>query len=319
MPIKPAVATTSTSNLIVNGSFEDPNIPTGEWRFASSLPGWQLAAGSVIEVQDQLSNVGLGRDGQQLVELDSDRASSIYQDVPTTRAAIYQLTFSFAARPGTGPDDNVLKVSWGGKTVATLRADGMGTTTPVWRSYSYPVAAEGGITRVQFTDLGTSNRVGTLLDAVRLNPQPIAPPVTLVAKLDGTHVVPGPGDPKAVGHFQFIVHGAPYNNVTISGHYYDLWGVFEGARIYVFDERGARLAIFYLRMIRDTPGGHIGKVHDDWVNPDIIGTFVNHPERVKVVIANDRYPFGSDDMNRPEGAIAGTLSYPPSEPIVTDN
>ncbi|HZD61409.1 MAG TPA: hypothetical protein VE200_01305, partial [Xanthobacteraceae bacterium] len=62
-------------NLIVNGSFETPDVPTGQFRIFSSIPGWtfQPRAGATstgIEIQDHVAGAPAAGAGNQFVELD---------------------------------------------------------------------------------------------------------------------------------------------------------------------------------------------------------------------------------------------------------
>jgi len=46
----PAESAAQSTNLIVNGSFEEPTVPSGTFRVFSSLPGWTQFIGSPGEV-----------------------------------------------------------------------------------------------------------------------------------------------------------------------------------------------------------------------------------------------------------------------------
>jgi hypothetical protein len=158
---------------VVNGSFEQPSVPAGGWGNFSSIPGWSLSFGPSIEVLNNVTEYGLtAADGAQLVELDSESPSGIYQDLPTVSGARYTLIFTFGARPGSGPDENALDVWWDGSLLATLRLDGIDQSSPVWNDYSYVVTATGSTTRLEFRDVGMPSTQGTLLDNVRMASAP---------------------------------------------------------------------------------------------------------------------------------------------------
>jgi len=158
---------------VVNGSFEQPPVPSGSTTWFSSIPGWSLSFGPAIEVSNNVPAYGLtAADGAQLVELDSYAPSGIFQDLPTVPGARYTLIFTFGARPGSGPGDNALEVWWDGSLLATLALDGSGQSSPVWVDYSYIVTATGSTTRLQFHDVGTPSTQGTLLDNVRMASAP---------------------------------------------------------------------------------------------------------------------------------------------------
>jgi hypothetical protein len=148
-----------TGNIVTNSSFESPNVPYGMWGQGTSIPGWQAAYGK-IEIQDHALGSWPAH-GSQHVELDAQGPSGIYQDLATTPGATYRLRFAFAARPGTGPSENVIGVVWDGQPVDTLT-----TGSSTWVYYTYTVVASGATTRVQFNDLGVPSTQGTFLDHV---------------------------------------------------------------------------------------------------------------------------------------------------------
>ncbi|WP_437733558.1 DNRLRE domain-containing protein [Sorangium sp. So ce1335] len=148
-----------SGNIVTNGSFESPDVFRNFWRRETSITGWRAAHGQ-IEILDHAFGTSPAH-GQQHVELDAQSSSGIYQDLATIPGATYVLRFSFAARPGTGASQNVLGVSWGGQSVATLS-----TSSSAWVEHTYTVVASGTTTRLQFNDLGISNGQGTFLDHV---------------------------------------------------------------------------------------------------------------------------------------------------------
>src|ERR1035438_8580167 len=156
------------SNIVVNGSFEDPALPNGSWSLFTSIPGWGLASGPYIEVQNHVA--GDPYDGNQFVELDSTAESAIFQDLPTIAGAEYYLSFAFSARPGVPV--NIMGVSWNGLPVTTLSADGSALADTNWNVYSFTVAATSSSTRLQFSGLGPSDSLGEYLDAVLVQTTP---------------------------------------------------------------------------------------------------------------------------------------------------
>jgi hypothetical protein len=157
---------TPLPNLVRHGSFERPRIPVGSSHSFASIPGWHLAFGPSVEIQNHVA--GDPAVGDQFVELDSDASSGIYQRVPTAAHRLYQLQFSFSPRPGTSAAENVLVVRWRGRVVATISADARGLTHTDWRLYALKVRGAGGTTRLEFDDGGASDSVGTYIDGVRV-------------------------------------------------------------------------------------------------------------------------------------------------------
>jgi hypothetical protein len=162
------VGTAQAQNIITNGSFEMPTLPGGQYTGSgtTSIPGWNLdinSTGTFIEVQNNA--VGSAKQGSQLLELDSDGVTGIYQDLNTVPGQTYILQFAFSPRPGVR--QNRLNITWGGNPVATLTADGAGLSNTQWTVYTYSLVANSTTTRLEFDNFNEySNALGTLIDAV---------------------------------------------------------------------------------------------------------------------------------------------------------
>ena len=164
-----AAAPPPVTNLVRNGSFEHPVVRIHSSFPFASIPGWQLAFGPNIEIQNHVA--GDPAVGNQFVELDSDASSGIYQRVPTRPHRPYRIQFFFSPRPGTSAAENVLVVKWHRRVVATLTADGLGLTNASWRLYAFKVRPSGGrTTRLEFDDGGISDSVGTYIDGISVSP-----------------------------------------------------------------------------------------------------------------------------------------------------
>jgi hypothetical protein len=156
------------SSIVVNGSFELPALSYGSWSPFPSIPGWSLASGPAIEVQNHVA--GNPFDGNQFVELDSSAESAIFQDLPTITGVQYYLSFAFSPRPGVPV--NIMGVSWDGSSVTTVSADGTGLLDTSWTVYSFTVTASSATTRLQFSGLGPSDQLGEYVDAVSVAQTP---------------------------------------------------------------------------------------------------------------------------------------------------
>jgi hypothetical protein len=168
-----AVGPASASNIIVNGSFEQPGIAPNSFIIVNTIPGWYNHLGQGIEVQSN-SVLGAGnvaQDGTQYAELNPNMPTALDQDVPTTTGA-YQLSFWYSARPGTGT--NTFSVSFGGHLIATITAPPVNTIT--WTNFTALVYANGPST-LEFLGLTPSGSEGSLVDNVTL--QPVPEPSTL--------------------------------------------------------------------------------------------------------------------------------------------
>ncbi|MBZ9571927.1 hypothetical protein KJA15_01135 [Patescibacteria group bacterium] len=184
----------ANGNLVVNGGFEEPVVtdsaqwdifPDGttglgwtvEWRgdIPTSWGGYPRPDPSLQELHAGV-NGWLPYERDQYAELDTDwygpghpqnnepASVKIYQNLSTGCGCQYELTFWFSPRPGTPESDNVLEVQWGGTVLGTISRAGNSQTD--WSEHTYTVTATGSTTRLQFTDLGTANSLGTFLDDV---------------------------------------------------------------------------------------------------------------------------------------------------------
>ncbi len=156
-----AIGQKSRANLVINGSFEQPALGSG-WKPFKSIPGWTVGVGQ-IEVQHGVA--GKPQHKKQLVELDANNSSAIYQDINTKAGETYRLRFHFSARPGTAAGDNKLQVLWGGTVIAILDA-GAGGGNTAWKKHGYTVTANSDKTRLEFKDVGISNGLGTYIDNI---------------------------------------------------------------------------------------------------------------------------------------------------------
>jgi hypothetical protein len=175
-------------NLITNGGFENPNVG-GNWNIfqeGTSDLGWMVAwegsagNGSVANLEIHGGVAGWeASEGNQYAELDSDfdgptgsiqnesASTRISQELNTVPGQTYEISFDFAARPGTDYADNRLglyldDVAWDTSFTRT-NVDG---TQPNWVTITRTFTAVKSTTIISFADLGTSNSFGTLLDNV---------------------------------------------------------------------------------------------------------------------------------------------------------
>jgi hypothetical protein len=119
-------------------------------------------------------DAGLGVLPDNLAEPGSISIFQILDTIPGT----YELSFAFAARPGTGgpfagQPQNKLEVRWDGQPVlfsglpyVTLPPAPNSSDPLVWTKFSAVVQAYGFGTELRFTDLGFADASGTLLDSV---------------------------------------------------------------------------------------------------------------------------------------------------------
>ncbi|GBE94046.1 DUF642 domain-containing protein [Nostoc cycadae] len=160
-------ASAASLNLLVNGSFESPDIRPRSYSTINPIPGWSLtpdsARGAGIEIQDNVAGSPFA--GSQFAELDGRATSGIFQNISTVVGRQYQLSFAFSPRPGER--DNRLNVFWDGATVANLTASGAGRSNTNWNVFTYNLVANDTITTLRFDNFGElSNTRGTYIDDV---------------------------------------------------------------------------------------------------------------------------------------------------------
>ena len=148
-----------TNELVVNGGLEEGRPDFGSWNVYPEIIGWHLAFGPGIEVQNNVA--GAPYDGDAFVELDSHGSSGIYQLINTKKDHSYKISFAFAARAGSSPEDNIVDVLWDGRRVALIQQK-----SSKWRVYSFILKASSDLTWIEFQDKGFSNGLGSYLDRV---------------------------------------------------------------------------------------------------------------------------------------------------------
>ena len=151
---------------LVNGGFEQPYFGGYGYNLVNeaSVPGWETTA------PDHLMEFWYGGfikppyEGNQLVELNANYASTLYQDVPTTYGDVYIYAFSHRGR--SGPD--TMRFSLSGIEVRTV-TDGAGA----WGRYGGVITIVDAVTSFQFEAIsatGGGGSYGNLLDAISFTP-----------------------------------------------------------------------------------------------------------------------------------------------------
>jgi hypothetical protein len=165
----------SNTNLVVNGSFESPDVPSGFWRWSNNpayLEGWDFAhtyPGEAdyeprIEIWDHYRG-WLPYDGDQHIELDVFDPTTISQTVPTISGNCYELSYAWSPRPEIA--DNQLMVWLDGSEIGYHVASGVENTQTDWTSESFIYIAFGP-TVLKFAEVGPDDQLGMLLDNVKL-------------------------------------------------------------------------------------------------------------------------------------------------------
>ena len=192
----PAVAL-ATPSLLTNGSFENgPVLGLGSWGNYASLPGWQGAPNSGIELRRNA--VGAAQDGTYFVELDTTANSWMTQTVDTDPGMLYTLSWYYSPRIGVAAASNPIEVYWNNVLVATSGGSGSGQNAHQWQPFSVGVAGTGGFDTLKFVATGTSDSFGGSLDnialvqAVPASPtQAVPEPATLALVLGAVGLLAG--------------------------------------------------------------------------------------------------------------------------------
>ena len=159
-------------NLITNGDFETPALPSGTWTIYpdGTETSWEVVSGDGLEIQNNADGAPHG--GSQLGELDSNNSSVISQIITTTPGESYDLKFWYSPRPNRPAGDNTIGVQvLSGETTLVEQIIGdtaVGTSNTTWVLYEYNFTATEATTKLKFSDLGTSNSYGGYLDDVEV-------------------------------------------------------------------------------------------------------------------------------------------------------
>jgi hypothetical protein len=182
-------APAANANLIVNGSFENPDLQTrpcgfADWCVFQTMQGWSRVSGSGIEVQRNGAVGGVATSwGRQYVELDSDNERGGLQNQSKNSGMASDLftlnenwtyTLSFQYRPRTNvANDNGIEAylsDWGGtnafsRLLVTANEAGGG-----WRliTVSNIAVQTAGNYRLAFRAIGIANEYGGFIDDVSL-------------------------------------------------------------------------------------------------------------------------------------------------------
>jgi len=174
-----ATAASASDNLVINGGFEDPDVPTGSWDYfdeSGEVPGWSLIGGSTIEIRDNA--VGTAYTGSQFAEIDSHNYGSqdpvgFYQHIATEIGKKYKLFFAYGPREQDSANgDNKFKVSFG-DFFEDLDAGDNGNG---WQTFSKTITATEEATKLEFELLGNYDTLGANLDAISVTavPEPLS-------------------------------------------------------------------------------------------------------------------------------------------------
>lgn len=164
-------APVSTSNLLVNGSFESTAVANGSWVHVASIAGWTRLAGPGTGFEIRNNVAGRAQEGHNFIELDTNGNTQIGQYVNGLGAgALLDLSFWYSPREYQAASTNGIQVFWNGVLLDSMTA--LGGVGNDWTLHQYRVTAQAGSNLLSFAATGSSDGLGANLDNVRLNRLP---------------------------------------------------------------------------------------------------------------------------------------------------
>jgi len=164
------------ASLIINGSFESTAQSSGTWAVYTNIPGWTTNYGPGIEIRNNVA--GSAQDGENFVELDSHPypGNSWMSQTFNSPGSTLDVSYWYAARPGTGPATNGIEVWLNGANVGGLFSPGdtgLGSNNTAWTLYTATLAGIAGSNTLQFRAVGTPDTYGGSLDNVSVEAVPL--------------------------------------------------------------------------------------------------------------------------------------------------
>ena len=172
IPFTGAKASLIGPELVINGSFERPDISPGLTIGFPGIPGWHRT--DPITCGIRVMRTSSAYDGDQVVRLDSGCNTGMGQYLETTQMSDYLISFAYSPYPGIPADSNEIETYWDGDLIGTITAEGVGLIGPDWIEVTYDVTASRPSPLLEFRASGTSDGRGGLIDfvSVRRVPEP---------------------------------------------------------------------------------------------------------------------------------------------------
>lgn len=155
--IKKATTQKSKVNLIINGTFDTPDLQ-GKYGIYKNILGWEATNGIEIGAGDVYSDAW--EDGQ-VVELDTNQNSAIKQSVKLDHPSTCTFKFKYASR--TKNVSSGFKAYFNGNELVNFAAQNKSV-----REFSFFVLAHECENTVRFEATGTSDGFGATIDDVEL-------------------------------------------------------------------------------------------------------------------------------------------------------
>jgi hypothetical protein len=172
LPLVAPPSPITTSNLLINGSFEQPSIPNGMPFLTlrpESLPGWRIVRGTVDVHQSWQQAPGQGRQSLGLV---GDQAGAVEQSFRTEPGREYLFSGWVSHDYGSGVTEGRANVHLNGAFFVQLYHNVPATEADMrWTPFAYRFRASAAVTTLTLTDVtGRTNLQGTVLDGLSITP-----------------------------------------------------------------------------------------------------------------------------------------------------
>ena len=186
-----ASAVTAGANIILNGSFETPTVPTGNFMNfpvgSASLQDWSVfgPSGTVVSiVSGAFSQNGVSfpaEDGNQWLDLTGDNSNStegVSQTAATTVGDQYQLSYWIGNTTGGGifGTTSTVKVTLNGTPAFSDTNSNVSPTTLNWEQFTHTFVATGTSTTLGFQNGDPAGDNSNGLDVVLIDLGPAPPP-----------------------------------------------------------------------------------------------------------------------------------------------
>lgn len=164
-------------NLVANGSFEDYTVSYNNCYQTKTLTGWTTHYASGIDIK-QNNYYHSAADGNNWLELEGYRNSSISQQIDTETGKQYQISFDYKGHSQASTYNNKIEVYWNGELIDTVTEQGSqyssccysscnNSGSNEWKTYTYTLeAGSSDLTGLTFKSVGGSYKVGGQLDNV---------------------------------------------------------------------------------------------------------------------------------------------------------
>ena len=144
------------TNLLVNGSFEQPTVPVGGSLNFNSVTGWTAITGGRIEIWNAHNGV-TASNGANFLELDYVSARDGFsQSVQTIDGATYELSFDLRTRlPSRPTSTQGVEVVWNGVVIDTVAP-----TSATWTTRTFDVVGTGGLDTLTIREVASQGTDG---------------------------------------------------------------------------------------------------------------------------------------------------------------